>query len=301
MSALASSYIPVLLNRYMWIGLLGPCLTIIMMCWLHMVHRSWGIVKEATGSSVKCADAATSSGSGGRVNWSLRQCCASVYRFVLEGLEQHFFFCWPLEFVMKHNREGFVAQRDFSGALDLMGVILSAYLTIMTFGVLYPPLGVLIGLSLTVIVGLYQVSVQLYFLDATKMHDRIVSALVVDRFDDDARRCLKIWYRSKGTLLLCAGAFYALILHDVAPDRMWYSLMALGVPLTWSFATQFWRNVDETSYQAASKRATSAVSDTLSGISLGVILNEITIAEKQCDTKFRGDKPPDNISSSDLG
>ena len=182
--------------------------------------------------------------------WVIRQLMTSTLRY------------WPIEVVMQNRRESkFTQKMDFSGSRSLLFSTVGAIVHLLTYGLAYSPLAILISMSVVTTTAQYQYIIQMHVNQLYKMEDNLTCLRIYRRkITADCRGLWKVFGHYIDVILVIAGLFNALYLGDTAIniDVIWR--IAGIIPCVYWFIKRVWVRVDMESYKDVTIRATRAIS-----------------------------------------
>jgi hypothetical protein len=159
---------------------------------------------------------------------------------------------------------------DFSGARLLVFSTLRSILTLLTFGLGYSPLALVILLVMMMNTAQFQHIIQSHFDSLHKISDPKQKEILLERYrvklGEDCKGMWKIFGKYVDVLLSCAGCFTAFYLYDTSSGSNTIAQLAFLVPLSYTLGKIIWRRVHPKSYATVSHILTKRVSHRLENV-----------------------------------
>ena len=145
--------------------------------------------------------------------------------------------------------------------------IIGAYAVLLTFGLNYPPLAVVIALAVISLTAGWQIIIQQHISDLYDIPNNEVDIEAVRaRLEHDCRRLWKVFTRSSSLLLFSCSFFYGLYFLDTVPGTYYFGFIAIGVPACWHVLKVTMKTFNKNLYKEASKKVVSTIDVAVSGV-----------------------------------
>ena len=129
--------------------------------------------------------------------------------------------------------------------------IVGAYAVLLTFGVAYPPLAVIIAISIEAFAAIWKVILQKHIDDIYSIPNNLVNIVIFrNRLEHDCRKLWKVFTKSLSLLLLSCSFFYGLYFVDTVQGNRTASIIAIGVPFTWHVGKFCLKIINKDAYRA---------------------------------------------------
>mgnify|MGYP003385340760 FL=1 len=170
---------------------------------------------------------------------------------------------WPINFLIIERKETFDERVDFTGARLLLFSTLRAIIVLLTFGLAFFPLAVIVVASMLINTAQFQYLVQHHFNTLRSVHNKAtgmeLKTIFKEKLSADCRGMWKVFGKYADVLLTFAGLFNSLYLYDTYSGNKLVALMPFLVPFCYTVGKIIWRVVHKKSYITISNYATKAV------------------------------------------
>lgn len=155
---------------------------------------------------------------------------------------------WPLQFALKYKRFVFESNsREYFQARTILFSIVGGYVVLLTFGVAYPPLALVIASAMVSLTAMWQIIIQRHVDEVKFLSDEDL-VLFCGKLEMDCNEVWKSFIRSYALLICSCSFFYGLYFVDVTPNYSGIAIVAVAIPTSWLLIKNLVKSADKTAY-----------------------------------------------------
>lgn len=155
---------------------------------------------------------------------------------------------WPLQFALKYKRFVFESNsREYFQARTILFSIVGGYVVLLTFGVAYPPLALVIASAMVSLTAVWQIVIQRHVDESNYLSDEDAS-LFCYKLEMDCNEVWKSFIRSYALLIVSCSFFYGLYFIDVTPNYYVVAIVSVAIPTSWLMFKNTMKAVDKKAY-----------------------------------------------------
>jgi hypothetical protein len=155
---------------------------------------------------------------------------------------------WPLQFALKYKRFVFESNsREYFQARTILFSIVGGYVVLLTFGVAFPPLALVIASAMVSLTAMWQIVIQRHVDESSYLSDED-QVLFCSKLEMDCKEVWKSFIRSYALLIVSCSFFYGLYFIDVTPNYYDAAFVSVAIPTTWLIFKNVVKAVDKQAY-----------------------------------------------------